>query len=83
LEPTVAVNGAVSLAWNTRLFLDTVIQANTVEETGRALARLRWRYQPGSDLFIVYREDFEDGWRLHSSERQINLKLTYWYDTAL
>lgn len=50
---------------------------------GTALVRLRWRYLPGSDLFVVYRHPFN----LHDSEAArdplLTLKLSYWYDVGL
>ena len=44
---TAALNSTLGLAWSTRLFLDTVVQANTVEETGRLLSRLSMALPPG------------------------------------
>ena len=90
-DQTSTLNGDASFAINPRLFVETNIQANTVAETGNLLARLRWRYYPGSDLYLVYQESFDVSYnggvaapeRIRSKLRTVTLKLTYWHDGVL
>tara|TARA_B100001123_G_scaffold450199_1_gene619145 strand:- start:3796 stop:6684 length:2889 start_codon:yes stop_codon:yes gene_type:complete len=39
-----------------RMFLSALIQYNSSNESIGANVRLRWEYQPGSELFVVYNE---------------------------
>ena len=50
-----AWNTAVAVTPTTTLQVDLVGQLNTQADLGIAMARLRWRWAPGSDLFLVYR----------------------------
>lgn len=75
------VNGKVVISPNNRINLDLIFQVNTVAEQAVGLARLRWRYLPGSDLFFVYREIINYGDL--SSSRTATLKLNYWFDVIL
>ena len=46
--------------------------------------RVRWRYLPGSDLFLVYRETYPYGDAAgDEAERRITAKLVYRYDLLL
>jgi hypothetical protein len=66
----------------TDLLADLVFQLNDVADSAVALARVRWRYQPGSDVFLVYREDIP----LESARdntRSLVLKLSYRFESAL
>lgn len=73
----------LTFAFDTRIQLDLVGQANTFEERATALARLRWRYLPGSDLFFVYREDLEWPEGDLRGKRSLTLKVSYRFDTLL
>ena len=72
LEPSVSVNwidspqGAfrtdllvsrVNLSFTPRMFFSGLIQYNSSTNTVSNNLRLRWEYQPGSELFVVYTED--------------------------
>ena len=52
---SLTLNSGVTLAASPALSLDLIGQANEVVDTTAGVARLRWRYLPGSDLFVVYR----------------------------
>jgi hypothetical protein len=84
LQRTLALNSGVGVLPSTRLSQDLIFQLNTVTRQMVAQARLRWRYLPGSDLFIVYQEtiSYQDPDQL-SSERSFTLKASYRYDTVL
>ena len=72
LEPSVSVNwidspqGAfrtdllvsrVNFSFTPRMFFSGLIQYNSSTNTVSNNLRLRWEYQPGSELFVVYTED--------------------------
>ena len=38
------------------MFTSALVQYNSVSRSVSANVRLRWEYQPGSELFIVYNE---------------------------
>ena len=74
LEPSVSVNwidspqGAfrtdllvsrVNFSFTPRMFFSGLIQYNSSTNTVSNNLRLRWEYQPGSELFVVYTEDRE------------------------
>ncbi len=41
-------------AFNARMFTSALLQYNSTTNTFSTNARLRWEYQPGSELFVVY-----------------------------
>lgn len=71
----------------TNLQFDGITQVNTASQVFTALARLRWRYLPGSDLFMVYRERRPYGDARSDPdlalERRAILKLSFRYDALL
>jgi uncharacterized protein DUF5916 len=79
---TETVNAHATVAVSTTLFTDVIVGGNSVERTGVAYLRVRWRYRPGSDVFLVYREDLS----LHgqvTSERSLVLKVSARFDAVL
>jgi hypothetical protein len=40
-----------------RMFVSALVQYNTSNNSASANVRLRWEYQPGSELFVVYNDD--------------------------
>lgn len=77
---TLSTGGVVAV--NNRLSAELNFQVNDVADRAVGLLRVRWRYLPGSDLFVVYREDL-DLLDLGASERSLTLKLTYRFETVL
>ncbi|MEM9863739.1 MAG: DUF5916 domain-containing protein, partial [Myxococcota bacterium] len=75
-------SASVVIAPTTTLQLDGSMQINTAAQATVALLRLRWRYLPGSDLFIVYREERGYG-ESDELERRLILKATYRWDALL
>ena len=39
------------------MFVSALVQYNTSGHNASTNARLRWEYQPGSELFVVYNEE--------------------------
>ncbi len=71
----------VNLAFNTRLFLNTLLQYNSETNELSTNLRLNFIHSPGSDLFVVYNEsrgregeEFPDG--LPARNREVILKFT-------
>ncbi len=93
---TTTVNAKVSATPTTKLVIDFIGQSNSVEGRLTGLVRLRWRYLPGSDLFLVYRENVAcSGFFLCGDDdpdvsrdevepfRSVTLKLNYRFDALL
>ncbi|MEQ9078537.1 MAG: DUF5916 domain-containing protein [Sandaracinaceae bacterium] len=82
LIPTLALNSLLSVTPSPQLVIDAVGQLNTVQDRFIGMLRLRWRYLPGSDLFLVWREvvDYEG---VVTTEEQVTLKISYRYDAVL
>ena len=76
-EQLFLIGPRIDLTFTDKIFLTTYVQYNNVLDNINLNARLQWRYQPASDLFIVYTENYlpED---LFSKNRALVFKLTYW-----
>ena len=69
----------VNLTFTPNLRLNTILQYNDLSGDLGTNVRLHWIYRPGSDLFVVYNENWmaEDLRRRQSTHRQIAVKFTY------
>lgn len=80
-------NARLTVAPSTTLQLDAIFQVDAVAEVTGTLVRLRWRYLPGSDLFLVYRERRPYGDARSDPdqrlERRALLKMIFRYDALL
>jgi len=78
----VTVASRVTVAPGTRLTTDTIFQLNTIGEVATGLFRVRWRYLPGSDLFVVcrYQRNYGDELR---QRLDATVKIQYRYDLLL
>jgi len=72
----------VSIAPTTTLFVDLISQFDNVRDSAILFSRLKWRYLPGSDIFLVYREDVPLSDQAISG-RSLTLKANYRFDAAL
>ena len=54
---TTLVSSRVTYTLTPRLFVGALVQYNSSNNTIGTNARLRWEYQPGSELFVVYTEE--------------------------
>lgn len=67
----------LDLTFTDKLFLSTFVQYNEQIDNLNLNMRFQWRYQPVSDLFIVYTDNYFPGsW--NQRNRAVVLKLTYW-----
>jgi hypothetical protein len=67
----------IDLTFSDKLFLTTFVQYNNVLDNVNLNARFQWRYQPASDVFLVYTENYLPG-DLRSKNRALVFKMTYW-----
>ena len=51
------VTARVNYTFTLRMFFSGLLQYNSSNDTLTSNLRLRWEYQPGSELFVVYTED--------------------------
>jgi hypothetical protein len=81
---TNTVNAGLGVTPDNLLLVDFLAQHENVADRFLGLVRVRWRYLPGSDLFLVYREALDVGGDGDvEEERSITLKATWRYDTVL
>jgi hypothetical protein len=71
------VGPKLDLTFTDKLFLSTFVQYNEQIDNVNLNMRFQWRYQPVSDLFVVYTDNYLPGtW--NSRNRALVFKLTYW-----
>jgi hypothetical protein len=69
----------IDLTLSDKVFFSTYVQYNEQRENMNINMRFQWRYQPVSDLFIVYTDNYFTGnWT--SRNRALVLKLSYWFN---
>jgi hypothetical protein len=61
------------------LYLTSFTQYNEQRDNVNINTRLQWRFQPASDLFIVYTDNYLPN-NFNVKNRAILLKLTYWWN---
>lgn len=67
----------VDVTFTDKLFWSTFVQYNEQIDNMNINMRLQWRYQPVSDIFVVYTDNYIPGsW--NSRNRALVLKMTYW-----
>lgn len=66
------------ISFSNQLFWNTHIQYNTQSDNLNINSRFQWRFQPMSDLFIVYNENSE-AHNVTPKNRRITIKITYWF----
>lgn len=67
----------IDLTFTDQLFLTTYVQYNSRLDNLNLNARFQWRYQPASDFFIVYTENYLPS-DFSSKNRALVFKLVYW-----
>ena len=69
----------VNMTFTPNLRLNTILQYNDLSGDLGTNVRLHWIYRPGSDLFVVYNENWmaEDLRHRQSTHRQVAVKFTY------
>jgi len=73
ISPRIEVNFSKSLFWT------TFLQYNTQEDNFNINTRLQWRFQPMSDIYIVYTDNYAlELWG--PKNRVLVFKLNYWFN---
>jgi hypothetical protein len=73
------VGSQVNVTMTNKLFFSTFLQYNEQANNININTRFQWRYQPASDLYIVYTDNyFPAPFAIRS--RALVLKLTYWWN---
>ncbi|GAA4432685.1 hypothetical protein GCM10023188_21340 [Pontibacter saemangeumensis] len=73
------VGSQVNVTMTNKLFFSTFLQYNEQANNVNINTRFQWRYQPASDLYIVYTDNyFPAPFAIRS--RALVLKLTYWWN---
>ncbi len=73
------VGPRVDVTMTNKLFFTAFMQYNEQLDNINLNTRLQWRYQPASDLFIVYTDNYFPQ-PLAVRNRALVLKLTYWWN---
>lgn len=80
---TYALNGLLRITPSTTVQIDFIGRVDGENRRATALGRLRWRYAPGSDLFAVWREEFDWSSGPLMVDHQVTLKTSYRFDLLL
>jgi hypothetical protein len=73
------VGPKVDITFTDKIFWSTFLQYNEQIENMNINSRFQWRYQPVSDIYLVYTDNYYTGdWR--SRNRALVLKITYWFN---
>ncbi len=72
------IQGQFGVRFSTTVFVDALLQYNTDVEDFSTDLRFNWKYRPGSDLYVVYRErrDIESE-ATPGDDRSLTVKWTY------
>ena len=71
------VGPKIDITFTDKIFWTTLVQYNEQIDNMNINMRFQWRYQPVSDIFLVYTDNYIPGaWR--SRNRAVVLKVTYW-----
>ncbi|MBT3382848.1 MAG: carbohydrate binding family 9 domain-containing protein [Prolixibacteraceae bacterium] len=71
------VGPKLDVTFTDKLFWSTFVQYNEQIDNVNINMRLQWRYQPVSDIFVVYTDNYIPG-NWNSRNRALVLKMTYW-----
>ncbi len=69
----------VDVTFTDKIFWTTFVQYNEQADNMNINSRFQWRYQPVSDIYLVYTDNYIPGsW--NSRNRALVLKMTYWFN---
>ena len=76
-ESLFLVGPKIEFNFSRNLFWTTFLQYNTQDDNFNINSRIQWRFQPMSDLFIVYSDNYAlEFWG--PKNRGLVIKLNYW-----
>ena len=68
----------LDISFNRNMFFSSILQYNDQLKNMNIFARFQWRFQPMSDFFIVFTDNFQTP-DIKKKNRAIVLKLVYWF----
>jgi hypothetical protein len=73
------INPRIEINFSRKLFWTTFLQYNTQHDNFNINSRIQWRFQPMSDLYIVYTDNYAvEFWG--PKHRALVVKLNYWFN---
>ena len=73
------ISSRIEFTFSTSLFWTTFLQYNTQYDNFNINSRIQWRFQPMSDLYIVYTDNYAvEFWG--PKNRALVVKLNYWFN---
>ena len=76
-EQFMLVGPKLDVTFSDKIFWSTFVQYNEQIQNLNINSRFQWRYQPVSDIYLVYTDNYFTG-NWNSRNRAIVLKITYW-----
>jgi hypothetical protein len=73
------IGSRLDITFTKNLYLTSFTQYNEQFDNVNINTRLQWRFQPASDLFIVYTDNYLPG-SFDVKNRALLLKFTYWWN---
>ena len=75
-----SLNSKINVSFSKDLFLSTYLQYNNQLDNINLNARFQWRFQPLSDIFLVYTDNYyaENPLFLNLKNRSFAFKINYW-----
>ena len=73
------VGPKLDVTFTDKLFFTTYVQYNQQIDNINVNARLQWRYQPVSDIYLVYTDNYFPG-NMMAKNRALVFKMTYWFN---
>jgi len=71
------ISPTIEFAFSNNLFWTTFLQYNTEIKNFNINSRLQWRFKPGSDIFLVYTDNYLTDGLIHTN-RNLVFKMSYW-----
>ena len=68
----------LDISFSRNMFFSSILQYNDQLKNMNIFARFQWRFQPMSDFFIVFTDNFQTP-DLKKKNRAVVLKLVYWF----
>ncbi|MFV0266715.1 MAG: hypothetical protein ACK5HT_06225 [Draconibacterium sp.] len=69
----------MDITFSDKIFWSTFVQYNEQVDNLNINSRFQWCYQPVSDIYLVYIDNYFTG-NWNSRNRAIVLKMTYWFN---
>ena len=75
-----SLDSKIDISFSKDLFLSTYLQYNNQLDNINLNARFQWRFQPLSDMFLVYTDNYyaENPLFMNLKNRSFAFKLNYW-----